>query len=202
MCWCTYCASVDSWGLLCEVCTSETIGRSMVVPLSSFAHDQLIKAKEAPVGNIAISVPLMLGEGMFELCVIYSGCHSCLDVRNGESWPLQDRPKCGRERGPGRCLVPMRSYLPSAIWKCFVPLEHSASLPPLFPSRASGYVKSQGGKRSAKPTNVALQDFPTSELLSAGCVAEKRRWGVFWIWGRAKACTSISWPGSHSQGPC
>lgn len=85
MCWCTYCASVDSWGLLCEVCTSETIGRSMVVPLSSFAHDQLIKAKEAPVGNIAISVPLMLGEGMFELGVIYLGCHSCLDVRNGES---------------------------------------------------------------------------------------------------------------------
>lgn len=57
----------------------------MVVPLSSFAHDQLIKAKEAPVGNIAISVPLMLGEGMFELGVIYLGCHSCLDVRNGES---------------------------------------------------------------------------------------------------------------------
>lgn len=54
----------------------------MVVPLSSFAHDQLIKAKEAPAGNITISVPLMLREGMFG--VIYSGCHSYLDVRNGE----------------------------------------------------------------------------------------------------------------------
>jgi len=67
-----------------ELSTSETI-RSMVVPLSSFAHGKLIKAQEAPVGNITISIPMMLGEGIFELGVIYSGCHSCLDLRNGES---------------------------------------------------------------------------------------------------------------------
>lgn len=127
MCWCTYCASVDSWGLLCGVCTSETIGRSMVVPLSSFAHDQLIKAKEAPVGNITISVPLMLGEGMFELGVIYSGCHSCLDVRNGESWPCRTGINVAEKEAQADVWFPCDLIYPVLFWKCFVPLEHSAA---------------------------------------------------------------------------